>query len=121
MRTDEGGEEVVRETSEEMAVNPVSSSPELEYEEENQVAIPIPPPSLAPVRGQRSTRARYWHPSAVVTTFYIKSVETVPKTTVIWWEGKLRKFHGFSLGVLDQEFPQILRHFATMGSGGAYH
>jgi hypothetical protein len=34
----------------------------LEYEEENQVAIPIPPPSLSPVRGQHSTRAHRWGP-----------------------------------------------------------
>jgi hypothetical protein len=62
VRTDEGGEEVIRETSEETAVNSTSSSPELEYEEENQVVIPIPPPSLSPVRGQRSTRARCRRP-----------------------------------------------------------
>jgi hypothetical protein len=62
VRTEEAGEEVVRETSEETAVNPTSSSPELEYEEENQVVIPIPPPLVSPVRGQRSTRARRWVP-----------------------------------------------------------
>ncbi|KAF9782635.1 hypothetical protein BJ322DRAFT_1110510 [Thelephora terrestris] len=42
----DGGEEVVRETSEETAVNPISSSPELEYAGENEVAIPVPPPSI---------------------------------------------------------------------------
>jgi hypothetical protein len=62
VRTDEAEEEVGRETSEETAVNPTSSSPELEYEEENQVAIPVPPPSMSPVRGQCSTRARRWGP-----------------------------------------------------------
>jgi hypothetical protein len=54
--------EVVRETSEETFVNPTSSSPELEYEGENQVAIPIPPPSISPVRGQRASRSRRWGP-----------------------------------------------------------
>ncbi|KAF9779687.1 hypothetical protein BJ322DRAFT_1113477 [Thelephora terrestris] len=44
----DGGEEVIRETSEETAVNPVSSSPELEYAGENEVAVPIPPPSISP-------------------------------------------------------------------------
>jgi hypothetical protein len=43
-------------------VNPVSSSPELEYAGENEVAIPVPPPSISPVRGQRSIRARRWVP-----------------------------------------------------------
>ncbi|KAF9778469.1 hypothetical protein BJ322DRAFT_1114290 [Thelephora terrestris] len=46
-RTD-GGEEVIREMSEETAVNPVSSSPELEYAGENEVAVPVPPPSISP-------------------------------------------------------------------------
>ncbi|KAF9777250.1 hypothetical protein BJ322DRAFT_1115159, partial [Thelephora terrestris] len=44
----DGGEEVIRETSEETAVNPASSSPELEYAGENEVAVPIPPPSISP-------------------------------------------------------------------------
>jgi hypothetical protein len=62
VHTDDGIEEVIRETSEETAVNPTSSSPELEYEEENQVAIPILPPSVSPVCGQCSTCACHWVP-----------------------------------------------------------
>jgi hypothetical protein len=53
-----GGEEVVREMSEETAVNPISSSPKLEYAGENEVAVPVPPPSISPVRGQHSICAR---------------------------------------------------------------
>jgi hypothetical protein len=56
----DGGEEVVCEMSEETAINPVSSSPELEYEEENKVAVPIPPPSVSPVRGQHWIYACRW-------------------------------------------------------------